>query len=96
MLKIILSLAIALISWPILNLLKHYIKGRSVGLPIIIKPIDLLNPIWILTHKPLVPLFESLPFGLGDSLVYTVCERVPQQTWTRLSLGDSKRDYPFG
>jgi hypothetical protein len=68
-LKIILSIAIALISWPILNLLKHYIKARSVGLPIIINPIDLLNPIWILTHKPLLPLFKSLPFGLVDWMV---------------------------
>jgi len=67
--KIIISIAIALISWPILNLLKNYIKERSVGLSIIINPIDLLNPIWILTHKPLLPLFELLPFDLGDSIV---------------------------
>jgi hypothetical protein len=70
-LMIVLTLAIALISWPILNILKHYIEARSIGLPIIINPINLLNPIWMVTQKPLKRFFKSLPFGLGDWIVYS-------------------------
>jgi Cytochrome P450 len=70
-LKVILTIAVALISWPILNLLKNYIKSRTIDLPIIINPIGIFNPIWILTHKPLLPLIKSLPFGLGDWIVYS-------------------------
>lgn len=70
-LKILFSIAIALILWPILNLLKYYIEARSIGLPIIINPISLLNPIWILTHKRLLPRIKSLPFGLGDWILYS-------------------------
>lgn len=70
-LKIILTLAIALISWPILNLLKHYIEARSVGLPIAISPIGFTNPILIIFQKSLIPFFKSLPFGLGDWNVYS-------------------------
>ncbi|KAE9378960.1 cytochrome P450 [Stipitochalara longipes BDJ] len=70
-LSIVLSIAIALILWPVLNLLKNYSKARSVGLPIIINPIDVLNPIWILIHRPILPFFKSLPFGLGDWIVYS-------------------------
>ena len=70
-LKIILTLAIALISWPILNLLKHYIEARSVGLPIAISPIGFTNPIFIIFQKSLIPFFKSLPFGLGDWIVYS-------------------------
>jgi hypothetical protein len=70
-LKIILTLAVALISWPILNLLKHYIEARSLGLPIAISPIAFTNPILIIYQKSLVPFFKSLPFGLGDWIVYS-------------------------
>ena len=70
-LKIILTLVIAVVSWPILNLLKHYIEARSVGLPIAISPIGYTNLIVILYQKSLAPFIKSLPFGLGDWIVYS-------------------------
>ena len=70
-LSIVLSIVIALVSWPALNLLRNYFKVRSIGLPIIINPIRILDPIWMLTHKRLLPLIKSLPFGLGEWIVYS-------------------------
>jgi hypothetical protein len=69
--KIIASIAIALISWPILNLLRNYFKARKIGLPIVLNPIDIINPVWIITQKRLIPLFKALPFGLGNWVVYS-------------------------
>ncbi len=69
--KIIASIAIALISWPVINLLKNYIEARKIGLPIVVNPIDLMNPVWILTQKRLIPLLEALPFGLGKWVSYS-------------------------
>lgn len=70
-LKIVLSFAIALILWPVLNLLKFYIEARTVGAPVIINPIGLLNPIWIITHKTFLPWIKNWPFGLGDWVLYS-------------------------
>jgi hypothetical protein len=70
-LKIIASIAIALVSWPILNLFRNYLDARKVGLPIIVNPIDVMNPVWLLTQKRLMPIVKSLPFGLGDWVVYS-------------------------
>ena len=69
-LTIIGSVAIAIIAWPILNLCRNYVTARKIGLPIVINPVGLLNPVWLLSQDRLLPLLKSLPFGLGNWAVY--------------------------
>ncbi|CAN8096634.1 unnamed protein product [Discula destructiva] len=49
----------------ILSFSSNLRAARKTGLPILISPVDLLNPLWIIFQKPLVPLLVKLPFGLG-------------------------------
>ena len=60
--------AIAWTLWTTISLLLNYQAARKFALPIIISPVNALNPLWMLTHK-FVPLLSriprSLPFGLG-------------------------------
>ena len=71
LLTILVSIAIAIISWPILNIFRNYITARNIGLPIVINPIGLLNPVWMLSQDSLMPILRSLPFGLGNWAVYS-------------------------
>ena len=47
-LLLISSVTLALLSWPCTKLARNYILARKIGLPVLVTPIDLLNPLWIL------------------------------------------------
>lgn len=59
------SVAFACLSWHLLCLVSNYRQARRIGLPILITPVDVMNPVWVLTQQWLVPLLKRLPFGLG-------------------------------
>ncbi|KIY02714.1 uncharacterized protein Z520_01179 [Fonsecaea multimorphosa CBS 102226] len=61
----------ALIIWTIHGLVSNYLIARKIGLPIILTPIDSLNPVWVLARPVLDPLIRQLPFGLGDFAGYS-------------------------
>ena len=64
----ILSSAIfALASWTAISLFRNYQKARQIGLPLIISPVNPLNPVWILAFRfsPIISLLKSLPGGIG-------------------------------
>lgn len=63
---IITTVVAVIISFPVLNLLRNYIKARQIGLPILISPADPLNPFWALLVPLLRPLLIRLPFRLGE------------------------------
>ena len=59
---------VAWVSWISISLLLNYLAARKLALPIIISPLNALNPLWLLTLKfiPGLPwIFQTLPFGLG-------------------------------
>lgn len=39
--------------------------ARKSKLPIVLSPIDAVNPFWVLAQPLLLPLINSLPWGLG-------------------------------
>lgn len=49
----------------------HAATYRRTGLPVVISPVDHLNPVWIALQKPLRPFLENLPFGLGSFVRYS-------------------------
>ena len=44
--------------------------ARRTGLPIVISPVFIFNPLWVLFHKNLISLLKSLPWGLGNFTRY--------------------------
>jgi cytochrome P450 len=56
--------AVALLSWHLLCIYSNYKQACRIGLPIIIIPVNILNPVWILTRKWFAPLLKRGPFGL--------------------------------
>ncbi|KAI9813048.1 MAG: hypothetical protein M1827_004268 [Pycnora praestabilis] len=65
-----LSLFAAYFLWTGVALLINYTRARQLGLPIIISPINPLNPIWVLSNKRLIPYVEKLPWDLGGFTRY--------------------------
>ena len=53
--------------WTATSLLANYRAARKTGLPIVISPVNPLNPFWILLYRnfPVLPWLRSLPWGLG-------------------------------
>ncbi|OAP58718.1 hypothetical protein AYL99_07808 [Fonsecaea erecta] len=62
---------LALVVWTFHGLVSHYVAARKIGLPIIVTPIDALNPLWVLGRPVLAPLIQKLPFGLGEFVRYS-------------------------
>lgn len=54
----------------IISFLTNLRNAKKTGLPIVISPIDHLNPLWVAFQKPLGPLLAKLPFGLGNWIRY--------------------------
>ncbi|KAF2495228.1 cytochrome P450 monooxygenase-like protein [Lophium mytilinum] len=54
------------LAWNIYTFSINYSRARKIGLPIIIRPFDQLNPLWILVGRFLLPIFERVPFGSGN------------------------------
>ena len=64
---IFLSIPIALVIWTMGALYENIKVARRIGLPIIISPVSILSPVWILTYRflPSILLLRYLPFRLG-------------------------------
>lgn len=67
----LISLALALLSWPFLGIFSNYRQAQRIGLPILFTPINQMNPIWALAGNQLAPLLRCLPFGLGNFVNYS-------------------------
>ena len=63
--------AVALLSWHLLCIYSNYTQACRIGLPIVITPINVLNPVWMLTQQWFVPLLKCVPFGLCNFVNYT-------------------------
>ena len=59
-------LALAYVSWALATFTSNYRTAQKIGLPIVVTPFDVLNPAWFLLKDIISPVFERLPFGLGD------------------------------
>lgn len=68
---IFLTACIAFLAFPIVGSIKNYNKARKLGLPIIFTPIGFFSLVWTFAGPKLVPLFERLPFELGEFVRYT-------------------------
>jgi hypothetical protein len=51
------------IAWRVYDLAVNYHAVRKLGIRIIIRPIDQINPVYILIRDYALPYFERLPFG---------------------------------
>ncbi|KAE8454619.1 hypothetical protein EG329_000242 [Mollisiaceae sp. DMI_Dod_QoI] len=76
LLKVVVSLAIAIVLWPLATLTQNYLRVRHVGLPILFSPFGRLNPLWIITQPYLTPLFTWLstlggPFAVFNFIHYS-------------------------
>ncbi|PVH92684.1 cytochrome P450 monooxygenase-like protein [Periconia macrospinosa] len=47
------------------GLYRNYRAARLLGIPILILPVSLSNPIWMLLVRHLIPLANRIPFGSG-------------------------------
>ncbi len=56
--------------WTAYVLFENYQKARQIGLPIIFSPFNVLNPIWALFHKQLIPIIRRIPWA-KNSVNYT-------------------------
>ncbi|KAG8528171.1 uncharacterized protein KY384_007088 [Bacidia gigantensis] len=68
------SLAFLACSWTIYSywcLFRNYKKARKFGFHVIVNPVSLLNPLWIIFNQTFRPLLEKLPFGLYYYFKYT-------------------------
>jgi cytochrome P450 len=63
--------AVAILSWHLVCIYSNYKQACRIGLPIIITPINVLNPVWMLTQQWLLPLLKCVPFGLCNFVNYT-------------------------
>ena len=65
------SAFLAFLSWHLLSIYSNYQRARLIGLPIIITPVNVMNPLWVLTQPYFVPLLKRLPFNLGNFVHYS-------------------------
>lgn len=64
------SPAIYLFISSILSFYNNLRLAQKTGLPIVISPVDHMNPVWVVLQKPLSGLLANLPFGLGSWVRY--------------------------
>src|SRR5256885_7703055 len=67
-LLIISSVLVAFLAWHLQCIYSNYQQARRIGLLIIINPVNVLNPIWILTQNWLIPFLNWL---LGGFVKYS-------------------------
>ncbi|CAG8951431.1 hypothetical protein HYFRA_00007347 [Hymenoscyphus fraxineus] len=70
LLLILLSLILASILNQAINIHTNYKLARTIGLPILITPVEPLDPFWRLTLPFLTPVLRRLPYGLGEWIDY--------------------------
>ena len=68
----IISLSIfAYFLWSTYTFIKNYIQARKLDVPIILSPINPINPIWVLSHKRLLPYLKSSPWDITGFVRYS-------------------------
>ncbi|KIW22481.1 uncharacterized protein PV07_12365 [Cladophialophora immunda] len=60
------SLVLAYLIWTLIRFTNNYLEAKKIGLPILITPVNPASPLWMLTKDRLIPVFTSLPWGLGE------------------------------
>ena len=65
------SIVFGLLAWSTFSFIANYVQARRIGLPILISPVNPMNPVWVLFNKQLVPYLNLLPFGLGTFATYS-------------------------
>jgi cytochrome P450 len=70
------SILVALLIWPVLELMQNYFRVRSLGLPIVFAPFGRNNPFWIISQQYLAPIFIKLsaiggPFSIFNFVHYS-------------------------
>ena len=68
-LGVVTTFLIGLPLWTLVALARNYIIARKIGLPMLITPLDPMNPIWALTEKRFSPLLKYL----SSHLPYPLC-----------------------
>ena len=46
------------------GIVRNYLKVQNLGIPLIISPISMFNPVWALSSPKILPYCLKLPFGL--------------------------------
>ena len=72
----IVTITLGLYLWSLTSLLQNYRKAKRVGLPVLVTPITLNNPIWLLSSSYIEPILKRIPFGLTNFVHYST------QAWT--------------
>lgn len=68
----VIALLFGIVAYQLLLLFRNYRIALKTGLPILITPFSIMDPIWILAEKwRLTRLFARLPFGLGSFIHYS-------------------------
>jgi cytochrome P450 len=70
---VLISIILALVIWPLVNLSRNYIQARKIGLPILFSPIGRTNPLWMATERYLAPIFKylsTLPFPFSKVFAF--------------------------
>ena len=70
-LLVLVAIATALLTVPIIKAFKNYRKARTIGLPIVFSPFNVMSPILALLGPRFGPPLMRLPFGLGNFIYYT-------------------------
>lgn len=58
-------LLLAYVGWSLLSFARNYRTAQKIGLPIVVSPVDALNPVWYLSRNIVGAVFLKLPSGLG-------------------------------
>lgn len=66
---------VASLAWHLICIYINYRQARLVGLPIIVTPINALNPLWVLSQPWLIPILQRVPFGLCNFVNYSSLSR---------------------
>lgn len=71
-------------------MIQNYIIARKIGLPILITPLGLLNPVWQIGEPYITPVLKSIPFGLGNFVDYSSLVSLFHDKYKRhAKLGDA-------
>ncbi|KAI8630633.1 cytochrome P450 [Xylariaceae sp. FL1651] len=64
--QLIFSIILVACFWLCFKLAKNFIAARKFGLPILVTPIGIFNPLWLTGFRLFTPILKCLPFGLGN------------------------------
>jgi hypothetical protein len=65
---LLLLLLLTLVAWSLYLascLARNYYQARKIGIPMVILPVDPVNPLWMSIDTLFIPFFKRIPFGSG-------------------------------